>query len=152
MERRIIKIQDDLLAVPTHVATFIFKKVGYIESVEYYNTKIKEKGKGCILRKAKYGYDINDKFKGMAGCFMFFEAGKDKPSYIGKTMDIAQRFRSHICGSKFEECTKCGEKLDVFFCSDWKPLEGEEKVDFTPGQIEAIMIGYNWHKGLWNFY
>lgn len=146
----IIKVKRDLLKVPTHVATFIFEKVGYIESVKDYNAEIDRLKQGRHLYKSKYGYMFEREIKNPSGCYLIFEKGKEQPSYVGKTIDIAQRFKNHICCSHFEDCTKNGEKLDVFFCSDWEPLVEEEKGYLTPGRIEAIIIGYLWHKDLWN--
>ncbi len=149
-EWNIKKVKDGSLKVSTHVGTFVFEKVGYIESVKDYNAEIDRQGHGRHLCKSKYAYmfDRNKEILNPAGCYMIFEKGKEKPSYIGKTQDITLRFRNHICCSYFENCTKNGEKLDIFFCPSRK--YSSKRDEFSAGDIEALMIGYLWHKGLWN--
>lgn len=134
--------REDNKKVSTHVGDFVFEKIGYIQSKEAYNAEIVKEKKGRKLYKSSYAYVFGDKLLPPAGCYMIYEPNKRAPSYIGKTIDVYTRFKCHLCYKHFEEATKNGKKLDIFFC----PASNK----FNAGQIEALMIGYLWHAGLWN--
>lgn len=133
---------DTSLKISTHVGDFFFEKIGYIQSKEAYNAEIEKKGHGRKLYKSSYAYVFNKDISSPAGCYMIFEQNKKRPSYIGKTTDVRTRFRCHLCYKRFEEATINGRKLNIFFCPTSKK--------FSAGAIEALTIGYLWHRDLWN--
>lgn len=141
---KIIKKNNTSLKIQTHAKHFIFQKAGYILSKKEYNAELERKKTKYRrkLYKSSYAYEIEYTGKESAGCYLIFESDKEKPSYIGKTTDINLRFRNHLCANHFENATKNGRRLEIFFCPASK--------EFSAGQIEALMIGYLWHKDLWN--
>ncbi|MDR1694259.1 MAG: GIY-YIG nuclease family protein [Lactobacillaceae bacterium] len=147
---------SDKIIVKTHVGIFTFNKIGEILSKEDYNQLVDvEKKKDvvspdwryCRHIKSTYGWVIDKKPESVIGCYMLFtDKGLEMltPNYIGKTIDINSRFRTHCCSSDFENCV-CKDKkerLYIFFC--------EKTPNCKEGAIEALMIGYNWHSDLWN--
>lgn len=153
--RRII-YKDEKFLVNTHAGEFEFSRIGELLSSEEYNEWLeKEKliNPKCLrwkrVGKRKWAWIIDtDKFS--KGCYMLFtdaalKEKEPKPNYIGKTKDITTRFGTHCASLDFEKCICLeGKKLHIYFC--------EETNNCRYGDIEALMIGYNWHKDLYNVF
>lgn len=130
------------IIVKTHEGDFIFNKIGRILSKEDYNSETESRK----LRKSEYGWFIDKDPINKAGCYMLFTEKMlefETPNYIGKTGDIYNRFYTHCCSPEFvESLYEKNENLHIFFC--------EERDGYKCGDIEAMLIGYKWHAGLWN--